>query len=104
MSRQSEPPEVDMGDIVIIVVRVLAIVLAASIPIWIATRRARGKFRERFGRTPTDLELDSIGAWLKDPPAALTSQPTSQFTSQPPAQSRPTQSSSETSFGRDSRA
>jgi hypothetical protein len=89
-----------MGDIVIIVVRVLAIVLVASIPIWIATRRARGKFRERFGRTPTDLELDSIGAWLKDPPAAPTSQPTSQ----PPAQSRPTQSSSETSFGRDPRA
>ncbi|MDT5157750.1 MAG: hypothetical protein QOH51_2107 [Acidobacteriota bacterium] len=56
-----------MEDVVVIIVRVLAIVLIGSIPVWLATRRARKKYRERFGRTPTDLELDSLGAWLKDP-------------------------------------
>jgi hypothetical protein len=85
-----------MGDIASIFVRVLVIFLIASIPVWIATRRARRKFRERFGRTPSDLELDSLGAWLKDPPDAPTSQPL--------AQSQPTQYSSETSFGRDPHA
>ncbi|MDT7809302.1 MAG: hypothetical protein QOJ70_3115 [Acidobacteriota bacterium] len=85
-----------MGDVVAIFVRVIIIVLFASIPVWIATRRARRKYRERFGRTPTNLELDSLGAWLKEPTDAPTSQPS--------AQSPPTEPSSETSFGREPRA
>jgi hypothetical protein len=89
-----------MGDVVYIVVRVLVVVLAASIPVWVASRRARKNFRARFGRTPTDLEMDSLGAWLKDPPGTQTP-PTAN--TQPPASPpslQPQQPSPQTTFGR----
>lgn len=56
-----------MDDLVPILVKVLAVVLVGSVPLWIATRRSRGEFRRRFGRRPTNRELDDLGAWLKDP-------------------------------------
>jgi hypothetical protein len=78
-------------------IKILAVILFSSIPLWIATRRARGQFRERFGRTPTDLELDSLGAWLKDPepPPGTATPPASPSSSTQPS----TQSSPKTSFG-----
>jgi hypothetical protein len=56
-----------MGDMLFVIVKVLLIILVGSIPVWIATRRSRAEFRRRFGRAPSDAELDDLGAWLKDP-------------------------------------
>jgi hypothetical protein len=56
-----------MGELLYVVVKVLLIILVGSIPVWVATRRSRAEFRRRFGRTPSDAELDDLGAWLKDP-------------------------------------
>jgi hypothetical protein len=74
-----------MGELVDIIVKVLVVVLVCSVPVWIATRRARRQFRDRFGRTPTDLEMDSLGAWLKDSPPGSTTTPSSP---QPPPKTR----------------
>jgi cytoskeletal protein RodZ len=98
-----------MDDMVIIIVRVLAVVLVGSIPIWIATRRARRQFRERFGRTPSEQELDSLGAWLKDPPAAPAQTPSKQVSSSTqapadPTQTPPEQTSIKSTFGNGPRA
>ena len=54
-------------DMLFVIVKVLLIILIGSIPVWVATRRSRAEFRRRFGRTPSDAELDDLGAWLKDP-------------------------------------
>lgn len=56
-----------MGDLPYIVVKVFLVILVGSIPVWAATRRSRAEFRRRFGRKPTDAELDDLGTWLKDP-------------------------------------
>lgn len=68
--------------------------LFALVPLWLATQRARGQFRARFGRKPTDRELDSLAAWLQDPPPAAP----------PPARRPDAPASPETSFGRDPHA
>ena len=100
-----------MGGLLYIVVRVLLLVLVVSIPLWIVTRRSRAEFRRRFGRTPTDAELDDLGAWLKDPADEYAArrqprQPTQQQQSQPtePHQAPAAQTTPRTSFGADTRA
>jgi len=71
--------------------KITLIALGALVPLWLSTRRARAQFRQRFGRTPTARELDSLGAWLQEPPP------------EPPhtAPSPPAETSPRTSFGRD---
>ncbi|HYY93534.1 MAG TPA: hypothetical protein VE713_03380 [Pyrinomonadaceae bacterium] len=75
-----------MGDLIYIVVRVLLVILVGAIPVWLATRRSRAEFRRRFGRTPSNAELDDLGAWLKDPVDKYAAQPQQQQTATPPQQ------------------
>lgn len=96
-----------MGDMLYVAVKVLLIVLAGSIPVWAATRRSRAEFRRRFGRAPTDAELDDLGAWLKDPVDRYAYQRRQQPTPQPlPPQARQaaTEPQPQTSFGAGPRA
>jgi hypothetical protein len=86
----------ELDDLIPILIKVLIIVLVGSGPLWLATRRSRKQFRNRFGRTPTDQELDSLGTWLKDPPEKPAQAAARQPTPAPP--------SPKTSFGNDPRA
>jgi hypothetical protein len=86
-----------MGDLIYIVVRVLLVILIGAIPVWLATRRSRAEFRRRFGRTPTNAELDDLGAWLKDPVDKYATQRQQQQPAmQPPLQQQPQQSRTQT--------
>ena len=79
--------------------RITLLLLFALVPLWLSTRRARRQFRARFGREPEAHELDSIGAWLREPQAGPAPAPPP---AQPPAgQASPAQPSPTTSFGRE---
>jgi hypothetical protein len=85
-----------MNDIVRILIQVLIVALVGSVPVWLVTRRSRRQFKERFGRQPTNEELDSLGAWLKDPPPKAAGPHARQTT--------PSAASPKSSFGDDPRA
>ncbi|MDQ3919885.1 MAG: hypothetical protein M3348_15575 [Acidobacteriota bacterium] len=86
-----------MGDLIYVVVRVLLVILVGAIPVWLATRRSRAEFRRRFGRTPTNAELDDLGAWLKDPVDKYAAQRQQQQpATQPTLQQQPQQSLTQT--------
>lgn len=86
-----------MGDLIYVAVRVLLVILVGAIPVWLATRRSRAEFRRRFGRTPTNAELDDLGAWLKDPADKYAAQRQQrQPATQPPLQQQPQQSRTQT--------
>lgn len=85
-----------MGDMLYIIVKVLLLILIGSIPVWVVTRRSRAEFRRRFGRTPTDAELDDLGAWLKDPVDKYAYQRQQQPPQPLPLQARQTQTGPQT--------
>jgi hypothetical protein len=43
----------------------IILIIIASISLWLTTYRMRKKFRQQYGRKPTDHELTSITAWMK---------------------------------------
>lgn len=43
----------------------IILIIIASVSLWLTTYRMRKKFKQQYGRRPTDHELTSITAWMK---------------------------------------